>query len=157
MDIRLTETVTDLIHLMDQTAVLSEDEQDRLYQAHRDSHKIDFLASERVQQAQIKEIEQRHQERMGSLLNKLWQKSLSRDNQGDLKLHAALTIEFFKEYMKTGNAPPPASPLRVAILLRKHQQKDLEKQFLAAWVRHFSGVIGTGYQKLDARYRKLKS
>ncbi len=156
MDSQTIETVTDLIDLMNKTDPLSKKEQDRLYQSHRESQKIDFLAPESVQQAQVKAIEKRQLERKESVLNNLWQKSLVKDNQDDLRLHAALTIEFFKEYLKTGEAPPPASPLLVAILLKKRRDKELERQFLASWSRHFCGAIGTGYQKLDARYEKLR-
>jgi len=157
MDSQAIETVTGFIELMSRTAPLSKKEQDRLYQSHRESQEIDFLAPESVQQAQVKAIEQRQLERKESVLNGLWQKSLIKGNQDDLGLHGALAIEFFEEYLKTGEAPPPASPLRVAVLLKKRQEKELEKKFLASWARHFGGVIGTGYQKLDARYEKLRS
>ena len=156
MDSQTTDSVTDLITLMGQTAPLSKSEQDSLYQKHLESQRIDFFASKRVQEAQAKAIEQRELEKKQSLLNSLWQQSLIKDNQDNLALHAALTAELFKEYLKTGDAPPPAAPLRVAALLKKARNGDLEHQFLAAWSRHFYGAAGNGYQKLDARYDKLK-
>nr|MBS0019016.1 hypothetical protein [Gammaproteobacteria bacterium] len=148
-------TVREVIDLLSKTEPLTEGEIGRLYSAYQDQERIDFFASEHVQKKQLADIEKRQKEHQTSRLHRLWCDSLSRDSQNDLELHAQLTIELFKKFTKTGDIPPPASPWRIAVLLRKRNEVDLERRFLEAWTRHFGNTIGTKYEALKQRYDKL--
>jgi hypothetical protein len=41
------------------------------------------------------------------------------------------------EYFRTGDYPPPYYPMRIAIILRKQNQKERERRFLSAYCNHF--------------------
>ena len=60
----------------------------------------------------------------------------------------------FDRYQKTGEVPAPHYPMRIAVLLRKAKDFDREKQFLAAWCRHFPSGNGATYGVLVERAKK---
>lgn len=145
-------TVRELIMLLSNTEPLSQKRINQLYSAYQDLSRINFSAPEHVQQAQLHAIKMRQKEYQSSLRHKLWADSLTKDSQNNLQLHAHLTIELFMHFISTGDVPPPASPWRVAVLLGKRKEAELEKSFLAAWVKHFGNTMGTTYEKLRQRY-----
>lgn len=63
--------------------------------------------------------------------------------------------EAFKRYLEIGETPAPHYPIRITVLLRKEKDFDREKQFLAAWCKHFSSDKGTGYAALVERAKKV--
>jgi hypothetical protein len=60
----------------------------------------------------------------------------------------------FERYLETGEIPAPHYPMRVAVLLRKARDFDREKQFLAAWCKHFPSGNGVTYAELVERAKK---
>ena len=61
----------------------------------------------------------------------------------------------FERFKRPGRFRAPHYPMRIAILLRKARDSDREKQFLAAWCRHFPSGNGVTYGKLAERARKM--
>lgn len=57
-------------------------------------------------------------------------------------------------YFQSGEIPAPYYAWRIAIILGKARQTDLERAFLAAWCGHFGGVSGRRYEDLAGRARK---
>lgn len=55
----------------------------------------------------------------------------------DLAWQCETVTAAFEQFLKTGEIPAPHYPMRVAILLRKAKDLIREKQFLAAWCKHF--------------------
>ena len=127
----------------------------QLQEKDRQNRTIDFAASEAERERQLNDIQAHSEKRRNSLLNRLWIQSFQKGANDDLQLQCSLLDEFFTEYLKTGEIPPPASAWRIAVILGKRKEKDLERDFLAAWVSHFGDTVGTMYEKLSARYRKL--
>ena len=126
----------------------------QLQERHSDSRSVDFLASEEEIARKLEGIQERSDARMNSLLNKLWGQSFQKGANDDLELQCRLLNEFFSHYLATGSHPPPASAWRIAVILRKRKEHQLERDFLSAWVTHFDSEVGT-YGKLAERYRKL--
>jgi hypothetical protein len=61
----------------------------------------------------------------------------------------------FQRYLEKGEIPPPAFPMRLAVLLRKAKHHKREQRFLAEWCRHFPAGNGATFQTLAARARKI--
>ena len=72
----------------------------------------------------------------------------------DLPAQVKIVRETFAYWLKTGDIVPPHYPNRIAIILRKSKQADLERRFLAAWCRHFPEGNGVGYEGLIERAKK---
>ncbi len=72
----------------------------------------------------------------------------------DLGAQVAISGRAFSRYIDHGEIPGAASPLRIAIILRIAQRRDLERRFLAAWCKHFANVTGASYAELVNRYRR---
>lgn len=73
----------------------------------------------------------------------------------DLAWQCQTVADSFRRYCETGEVPAPYYPMRVAVLLRKAKDLDREKQFLAAWCRHFpTGNGGARYAALVERAQK---
>ena len=65
-------------------------------------------------------------------------------------------FEAFEFYLETGEFPAPHSAWRIAVMLRKMKESELENEFLANWVKHFGERGGSAtYDKLIDRYEKL--
>lgn len=149
-------TVKDLISLLNNAEPLSASRINQLYSSYQSQETIDFSLSERAQQDQLRAINKRKQEYQSSLRYKLWSESLSKENQNNLHLHAHLTIELFKHFKQSGDVPPPASPWRIAVLLSKEKELELEREFLVAWAKHFGNVIGKKYEQLKQRLNDIE-
>lgn len=80
-----------------------------------------------------------------------------RKTDNDLIAQAGMVSDFFRRYRERGEIPPPYFSWRIAVILSKAKRKDLEKQFLASWCRHFGDFEGTRYRALAERYAKLNS
>ena len=72
----------------------------------------------------------------------------------DLGWQCDTVSDAFRRYLTTGEIPAPHHPMRIAVLLRKERDFDREKQFLAAWCRHFPSGNGATYAKLVERAMK---
>ena len=73
----------------------------------------------------------------------------------DLGAQVGIVADTFQDYLKTGEVPPPHYPWRIAVILSKAKMKDLEREFLAAWCKHFPKGNGGRYEDLVSRARKL--
>jgi hypothetical protein len=66
------------------------------------------------------------------------------------------TVEFsFERYCKQGETPAPYFAMRIAILLRKAKEFEREKNFLAAWCKHFNFSGSGTYSALVVRAQKI--
>lgn len=61
----------------------------------------------------------------------------------------------FDRFWETGEVPAPHYPMRIAVLLRKAKDFDRERQFLAAWCKHFPSGNGRTFGKLLERAKKV--
>ena len=73
----------------------------------------------------------------------------------DIEWQCSTVMDAFTRYLKVGEVPAPHYPMRVAVLLRKAKDHDREKQFLAAWCRHFPVGNGATYVKLVERAKAV--
>jgi hypothetical protein len=81
-----------------------------------------------------------------------------KNTDNDLDAQVKIVADAFSHYVVTGEAPAPYYPMRIAIILSKAKMKDKEREFLAAWCRHFSGLgrrVGARYGELIKRAEKL--
>jgi hypothetical protein len=74
----------------------------------------------------------------------------------DLGEQLKIVSNSFLKYVETGEVPAPHYPMRVAIILRKLKEIDLELSFLDAWCRHFPSGPGQVYFDLYDRAKKLR-
>lgn len=74
----------------------------------------------------------------------------------DNNLSAQIDIvnEALDNWFAKGVTPPPYYAWRIAIILSKAKRLDDEKQFLAAWCRHFGDWKGRRYEDLAKRAEK---
>lgn len=72
----------------------------------------------------------------------------------DLAWQCGTVSEAFTRYLETGEIPAPHYPMRVAVLLRKTNELNRERQFLAVWCRHFPSGNGAKYATLVERAKK---
>lgn len=73
----------------------------------------------------------------------------------DLGQQVSIVQESVDFWLKSGITPAPYYAYRIAVILRKVKRKDLEKDFLAAWTRHFPTGNGKRYADLAERARKM--
>jgi hypothetical protein len=81
-----------------------------------------------------------------------------KNTNNDLDFQVKIVADDFSQYVVTGEAPAPYYPMRIAIILSKAKMKDQEREFLAAWCRHFSAIgrrVGGSYGDLVKRAEKL--
>lgn len=76
------------------------------------------------------------------------------DSDRNFAIQAAIVDTCCRAYFSTGDMPAPAYAWRIAVLLAKAKQVEIERQFLAAWCRHFSHGNGVRYGHLVERARK---
>lgn len=150
-------SVRELIAILDGAEPLSQQQIIDLDHTYQQANKVDWMASDGEVQRQIEEVQERQQKERESPGHKLWEESLSRDRADDLRLHAQLIENLFQRFLETGDIPPPASAWRIAVILRKRKEFELEKAFLAAWTKHFREGPGAKYEKLSKRYQDLIS
>lgn len=72
----------------------------------------------------------------------------------DLAAQIEIVRSSFGHYRKTGDIPAPYYAWRIAVILGKSKEYDLERQFLAAWCRHFGHRGGARYAAIHARAKK---
>lgn len=73
----------------------------------------------------------------------------------DLPVQVDIVDKACRSYFSTGEVPAPYYPWRIAVILSKAKMKDREREFLAAWCRHFAEGRGTRYGELVERAKKL--
>jgi len=81
-----------------------------------------------------------------------------KNTNNDLDFQVRIVADDFSQYVTTGDAPAPYYPMRIAIILSKAKMKDKEREFLAAWCRHFGALgrrVGGSYGDLVRRAEKL--
>ncbi len=69
----------------------------------------------------------------------------------DFEWQCNTVSESFKRYCNQGEIPTPYFPMRIAIMLRKAKELELEREFLAAWCRHFPFRSSGKYAELFNR------
>jgi hypothetical protein len=80
---------------------------------------------------------------------------ISRPPDGDdASVMATYMSKLLDQWLDFGRPVPPAQPKRIAIILRKARRPDIERQFLAAWCRHFPDGRGAIYAELVERAQK---
>ena len=78
-----------------------------------------------------------------------------KDTNHNLEWQCRTVRKAFSQYTKTAEVPAPHFPMRVAVLLRRAGEHQRERDFLAAWCRHFETGPGVTYDKLMQRARKV--
>lgn len=73
----------------------------------------------------------------------------------DLSAQVDIVDKACRSYFETGEVPAPYYPWRIAVILSKAKMKDREREFLAAWCRHFAEGRGKRYGEIVERARKL--
>lgn len=73
----------------------------------------------------------------------------------DLAANVTIVSETFDHFYQVGTLPPPYYPWRIAVILRKAKETELEASFLRAWCRHFPTGNGKRYGDLVERARKI--
>lgn len=73
----------------------------------------------------------------------------------DLGEQTAIVSQAFARYLEVGEIPAPYYPWRIAVILRRANRLELEKQFLSAWCRHFPAGNSVRYAQLVERLKKL--
>ena len=81
-------------------------------------------------------------------------RAFMKDADQSLSWQCDTVTEAFERYLNTGETPAPHYPKRIAILLSKAKDFEREKQFLAAWCRHFPAGNGVTYGQLVERAKK---
>ncbi|ORE97465.1 hypothetical protein [Aurantimonas sp. 22II-16-19i] len=75
------------------------------------------------------------------------------DNDPDEQ--AAILNHHLDGYERYGEFVPPYPAWRIVVILRRAKRRDLEARFLVSWLRCFYAGIGTRYDELELRARKL--
>jgi hypothetical protein len=78
-----------------------------------------------------------------------------RSIDNDLSAQTDIVDTACRSYFDTGEVPAPYYPWRIAVILSKRKMKEREREFLAAWCRHFPSGSGERYVALAERARKL--
>jgi hypothetical protein len=73
----------------------------------------------------------------------------------DLGAQVKIVRDSFDHWLTTGTPAAPYYAHRIAVILRKAERQDLERQFLEAWLRHFPTGNGARYEELAARPQAL--
>ncbi len=82
-------------------------------------------------------------------------KAFMKKADNDLAQQVSIVRDSFDFWLKSGMTPAPYYAYRIAVILSKAKRKDLEKEFLAAWTRHFPTGNGKRYADLAERARKM--
>lgn len=72
----------------------------------------------------------------------------------DASVQAIFMSKMFDQWTQAGTPVPPGHAMRLADTLSKARRPDIEKQFLAAWCRHFPEGRGAIYAELVERAQK---
>ena len=92
-----------------------------------------------------------------SFLSRDDSKQFLRERNNDLDFHITVVNDSFEHYFLTNEHPAPGYPFRIAVILRKAGETDLEMRFLNAWLNYFpaKGKDWGTYTKLHDRRDKL--
>ena len=66
-----------------------------------------------------------------------------------------ITNKCVDTWFEKGEKIAPYYPWRITVILRKEKLFDLERRFLAAYCRHFYGLVGGRYEMIAARAVKI--
>jgi hypothetical protein len=143
----LASKVDDLIRLFADSRVMEHDERERLYRESTRAATTKMLDEGLTygQASGAPEFLNQDEESFRAFMKKADQ---------DLQWQCETVTAAFKRYRQTGEIPAPHYPMRVAVLLHKAKDFDREKQFLAAWCRHFPTGNGAAYAALVERATK---
>lgn len=143
----LASKVDDLVRLFADSPVMEHDERERLYRE-----------STRAATAKMLEEGLTYGQASGApeFLNQDEEsfRAFMKEADQDLEWQCETVTAAFERYLQTGEIPAPHYPMRVVVLLRKAKDFDREKQFLAAWCKHFPSGNGTTYAALVDRAKK---
>lgn len=127
-----------------------------LRRLHEEATKIDWCLSDAVIKKQIEEMEEEKEKRLRNSPAHQLRAKLAGKQSDNLELHSLQISEAFELYLETGEVPAPHSAWRIAVILRKMKEPELEKEFLANWVKHFGERGGSAtYDKLMDRYENF--
>ncbi len=73
----------------------------------------------------------------------------------DLESQVKITNDCVDAWFQNGERLAPYYPWRITVILRKEKLFELERSFLAAYCRHFYGIVGSRYEALSARAEKV--
>lgn len=79
-----------------------------------------------------------------------------RSTDNDLAAQLRVVREGLEDYFSKGEFPAPYYWYRVAVILRKAKEYDLEARFCEAFGRHFAGGNGARYAEIVARASKAR-
>ena len=82
-------------------------------------------------------------------------KEYIRSIDNDLEQQVRITSECVDSWLQKGEKIAPYYFWRITVILRKEKLLDLEKRFLAAYCRHFYGIVGGRYETISARGDKI--
>lgn len=74
----------------------------------------------------------------------------------DLAEQVSVLARNFNTFMRTGWVCPPHAAWRIAIILRRMKEPQIERDFLTAWLRHFPSGPGGTFDKLAQRLENMK-
>lgn len=140
-----------LIERMSATEPLSQGQVDALH----DTRKIDFMSDPEDVEKKIQERKELEHPLAHLQLPDGERAAFMKAADNDLGQQVSIVQKSFDYWLKTGEIPAPYYAFRIAVILRKAKRKDLEKQFLEAWVRHFPDGNGKRYADLVERARKM--
>lgn len=143
----LTNKVDGLIRLFTDSPFMEDHERERLYResARADTTKMLGEGLTHGQASGAQEFLNQDEESFRAFMKKADQ---------DLQWQCETVTAAFKRYRQTGEIPAPHYPMRIAVLLHKAKDFNREKQFLAAWCRHFPSGNGVTYAALIERAKK---
>ena len=78
-----------------------------------------------------------------------------RSIDNDIEHQISIFQKSLDQWFNHGEAHPPYYPWRIAIILSKLGKKGKEKEFLAAYCKHFLNQKGNCDEKIVARAKKL--
>jgi hypothetical protein len=145
-----------VIQILSQEKSLSTSELATLRRRHEEATRIDFCLPDDVNLKKIEEMQEANEKRLRNSPAHQLSAKLSGDQSDNLELQSLQIFEAFEFYLETGESPAPHSAWRIAVILRKMKESELENEFLANWAKHFGERGGSAtYDKLIDRYEKL--
>jgi len=90
-------------------------------------------------------------------LNRPDAKDYLRSIDNDLIEQVKITRECAESWFQNGEHPAPYYPWRITVILRKIKAFDLERDFLAAYCKHFYNTLGSRDAKIAERAVKIRA
>lgn len=143
----LAKTVDELIQEFNDTPVMSDAERDKLYREFSKNALSRMLNYQQTfgEASEAPEFLNQEEDSFRQFMKTADQ---------DLQWQCETVATSFCRYRKSGEVPAPHYPMRIAILLSKAKDFNRERQFLAAWCKHFPTGNGTTYAALVKRAKK---